>query len=163
MSEMGDYASPGGDDNADTKSGKIAFRFCRECSNMLYPREDDDARKLMFQCRTCNYSEDAAANCVYRNDIAVNAGEIAGVTQDVASDPTVGDLSFPAICTLCGEAIRCEKCKEVLDDMLDFVVEESGLQRNEKGDTSNQKAEEQYDPMDLDELVQEQKQKKPKK
>ena len=74
---------------------QIAFRFCGECSNMLYPREDETARKLMFTCRTCQYSEEAQTSCIYRNVLNNAVSETAGVTQDVASDPTVG-ASLPS-------------------------------------------------------------------
>jgi DNA-directed RNA polymerase II subunit RPB9 len=68
---------------------QITFRFCSECSNMLYPKEDDDAHKLMFTCRTCQYTEEATSSCVFRHILNNSAGETAGVTQDVGSDPTV--------------------------------------------------------------------------
>lgn len=40
--------------------------------------------------------------------------ETAGVTTDVANDPTVGDNSpeFPVFCTMCGEQLRCKTCDE---------------------------------------------------
>ncbi|EGO58418.1 hypothetical protein NEUTE1DRAFT_110529 [Neurospora tetrasperma FGSC 2508] len=72
---------------------QITFRFCSECSNMLYPREAEDENKLLFTCRTCNFSEPATSTCIYRNILNNAAGETAGVTQDVASDPTVGVVS----------------------------------------------------------------------
>ncbi|KAJ4388379.1 hypothetical protein N0V85_007619 [Neurospora sp. IMI 360204] len=72
---------------------QITFRFCSECSNMLYPREAEDENKLLFTCRTCNFSEPATSSCIYRNILNNAAGETAGVTQDVASDPTVGVVS----------------------------------------------------------------------
>ncbi|KAK3334564.1 hypothetical protein B0H65DRAFT_481098 [Neurospora tetraspora] len=68
---------------------QITFRFCSECSNMLYPREAEDENKLLFTCRTCNFSEPATSSCIYRNILNNAAGETAGVTQDVASDPTL--------------------------------------------------------------------------
>lgn len=80
---------------------------------MLYPKEDKQTTKLMFACRTCQYSEEAQSSCVFRNNMYNTVGETAGVTQDVGSDPTVCDL-FPgccspdfsdsglARCTLCG-------------------------------------------------------------
>lgn len=75
---------------------------------MLYPKEDRINNKLMFACRTCQYSEDAASACVFRNSIYNIIGETAGVTQDVGSDPTVG---LPDLCcTLCGQAITCDFC-----------------------------------------------------
>ena len=77
-------------------------------SNMLYPKEDRDANKLMFACRTCQFSEDAISSCVFRNNLYNTVGETAGVTQDVGSDPTVG---IPDFCTLCGEEIVCLFCE----------------------------------------------------
>ena len=56
---------------------------------MLYPKEDKMTSKLMFACRTCQYSEEAQSSCVFRNNMYNTVGETAGVTQDVGSDPTV--------------------------------------------------------------------------
>ncbi|KFH41149.1 DNA-directed RNA polymerase II subunit-like protein [Hapsidospora chrysogenum ATCC 11550] len=97
-------------DNAPGKSKKleqITFRFCSECSNMLYPKEDEDAHKLQFTCRTCQYTEDAQTTCVFRNILNTSAGETAGVTQDVGSDPTVSDDLSPVVCLCCGIVIPC--------------------------------------------------------
>lgn len=86
---------------------------------MLYPKEDRINNKLMFACRTCQYSEEAASACVFRNSIYNIIGETAGVTQDVGSDPTVG---LPDVCcTLCGQAITCEFCGEPLDDGVEVI------------------------------------------
>ncbi|KAK8065585.1 RNA polymerase M/15 kDa subunit [Apiospora hydei] len=75
---------------------QVTFRFCSECSNMLYPKEDEDSHKLQFTCRTCQYTEEANSTCVFRNVMNNAVGETAGVTQDVGSDPTVRiDLSLP--------------------------------------------------------------------
>ncbi|KAH8205790.1 hypothetical protein TruAng_000066 [Truncatella angustata] len=72
---------------------QITFRFCSECSNMLYPKEDPDSHKLQFTCRTCQYTEEATSTCVFRNIMNNAVGETAGVTQDVGSDPTVSSSS----------------------------------------------------------------------
>ncbi|KAH0490727.1 hypothetical protein TgHK011_002183 [Trichoderma gracile] len=77
------------DEAGTRKLEQITFRFCSECSNMLYPKEDEDLRKLQFTCRTCQYTEDAQSTCVFRNVLNSSSGETAGVTQDVASDPTL--------------------------------------------------------------------------
>jgi len=71
---------------------------------MLYPKEDPETKILQFACRTCQYSEEAASSCVFRNVLNNAVGETAGVTQDVGSDPTVG---LP-ICLLCGSVVVCE-------------------------------------------------------
>lgn len=113
------------------KDEQITFRFCSECSNMLYPREDEVNHKLMFECRTCAYTEEAASTCIFRHSLSNSAGETAGVTQDVGSDPTVGKAPsssptppesapstrapFPSVlCAQCGDVIRCHICKDVL-------------------------------------------------
>lgn len=129
---------PAIEDNAQTE--KVAFRFCHEwyaqarhiihtireeeeeeeadqtlrSSNMLYPREDKMANKLVFQCRNCNWSTNVGPTCIYRNELSGNVSETAGVIQDVASDPTVGD-PVPEFCTLCGEAILCPTCNQATD------------------------------------------------
>ncbi|MCJ1478154.1 hypothetical protein MMC13_006830 [Lambiella insularis] len=90
---------------------QITFRFCRECSNMLYPKEDRLNNTLMFSCRTCQFSEPAASSCVFRNNLYNTVGETAGVTQDVGSDPTVGEPES-CTCTLCGEELVCATCGE---------------------------------------------------
>ena len=89
-------SSPAASTSGDRKkpAEQITFRFCSECSNMLYPKEDEVDRKLMFTCRTCNFSEEATSTCIFRNAMNNAAGETAGVTQDVGSDPTVGASSF---------------------------------------------------------------------
>lgn len=89
-------SSPAASTAGDRKNPaeQITFRFCSECSNMLYPKEDEVDRKLMFTCRTCNFSEEATSSCIFRNAMNNAAGETAGVTQDVGSDPTVGSPSL---------------------------------------------------------------------
>ncbi|KAG9259116.1 uncharacterized protein F5Z01DRAFT_642355 [Emericellopsis atlantica] len=82
------------------KNQQVTFRFCSECSNMLYPKEDEDSHKLQFTCRTCFYTEDAQTTCVFRNVLNQSAGETAGVTHDVASDPTLPRSN--KACAKCG-------------------------------------------------------------
>ncbi|KAL6909182.1 hypothetical protein GGI43DRAFT_170161 [Trichoderma evansii] len=95
------------------KLEQITFRFCSECSNMLYPKEDEDAHKLQFTCRTCQYTEDAQSTCVFRNLLNNSSGETAGVTQDVGSDPTVSTSDFvPVLCLGCGVVVYCDTCGE---------------------------------------------------
>ena len=81
----------------DNHREQVTFKFCSECSNMLYPKEDPDSRKLMYTCRTCQYVEPAATSCVFRNILNSASGETAGVTQDVASDPTVSFVPWEGI------------------------------------------------------------------
>lgn len=80
---------------------------------MLYPKEDRNSNKLMFACRTCQFSEDAVSSCVFRNNLYNTVGETAGVTQDVGSDPTVSSHLYS--CTFCGEEIGLRLDKEDRD------------------------------------------------
>ncbi|KAF2277056.1 uncharacterized protein EI97DRAFT_307821 [Westerdykella ornata] len=111
---------PKGDD-----SKKILFRFCSECSNLLFPREDKANNRLLFACRSCRFSEVASSSCVMRHDVASSVGDTAGITQDVGQDPTVGltrslsrttlsdDYDYlPPLCTMCGQDIVCIECGE---------------------------------------------------
>ncbi|KAF2721507.1 hypothetical protein K431DRAFT_71729 [Polychaeton citri CBS 116435] len=93
-------ASPGPDAGNDSEAKKIAFRFCRECSNMLYPKEDKMNSTLLFACRTCQFSEPATASCIYRNELAQQIGETAGNVEDVAQDPTLPHADHE--CKRCG-------------------------------------------------------------
>ncbi|PQE10835.1 hypothetical protein CJF30_00008972 [Rutstroemia sp. NJR-2017a BBW] len=100
-------SSPAASDSGDVAKKnmeQITFRFCSECSNMLYPKEDPDTHRLQFACRTCQYSEEAVSSCVFRNVLNNAVGETAGVTQDVGADPTV---RLP-LCLLCGKFVVCE-------------------------------------------------------
>lgn len=119
---------------------QITFRFCRECSNMLYAKEDRINNKLMFACRTCQYSEDAASACVFRNSIYNIIGETAGVTQDVGSDPTVG---LPDVCcTLCGQAVTCDFCGGVDED--GAVADDCSAKSDEEEDYEDSSSEDEH-------------------
>jgi len=50
----------------------LGMRFCSECNNMLYPRENRKEKILEFKCRHCDNREQVhtVQECtVYRNDI----------------------------------------------------------------------------------------------
>ncbi|CAN0855482.1 DNA-directed RNA polymerases II, IV and V subunit 9A [Linum grandiflorum] len=81
------------------------MKFCRECNNILYPKEDREERVLLYACRNCDhqvsfhrfissshfhYSHEVAETyCVYRNEVHHSAAERTQVLQDVAADPTL--------------------------------------------------------------------------
>lgn len=101
--------------------------FSLDSANMLYPREDRTLGTLTFQCRNCQFSEEVGPVCIYRNELSGTIGETSGVTQDVASDPTVGDSSrldpiVPDFCTFCGQEILCPTCGEATDGGQCLVV-----------------------------------------
>ncbi|KPV72898.1 uncharacterized protein RHOBADRAFT_66880 [Rhodotorula graminis WP1] len=66
-----------------------SIAFCRECSNLLYPKEDKVHHVLLYSCRNCQYQEETHNPCVYKHDLIVAAKETAGVTQDLDTDPTL--------------------------------------------------------------------------
>ncbi|GJN08032.1 hypothetical protein PR202_ga25917 [Eleusine coracana subsp. coracana] len=76
------------------------MKFCRECNNILYPKEERDRRALLFACRNCEHQEISDYNCVYRNEVHHSAGERTQVLHDVASDPTLPRT----------KTVRCSEC-----------------------------------------------------
>merc|ERR1711998_569775 len=73
-------------------SGAAGMVFCKECNNMLYPREDKQAQQLIYVCRQCEFREDTEDWCIYRNQLSATAqgGRPAGtMNQDLISDPTL--------------------------------------------------------------------------
>eukprot|EP00271_Cylindrocystis_brebissonii_P017464 TRINITY_DN4554_c0_g1_i1.p2 TRINITY_DN4554_c0_g1~~TRINITY_DN4554_c0_g1_i1.p2 ORF type:complete len:115 (+),score=11.33 TRINITY_DN4554_c0_g1_i1:239-583(+) len=76
------------------------MKFCPECNNILYPREDKANKTLVYACRNCDHSEAADTFCVYRNEVMHGADERTQVLQDVAADPTLPRT----------KAVRCAKC-----------------------------------------------------
>ncbi|KAK2743047.1 hypothetical protein FQN57_005003 [Myotisia sp. PD_48] len=114
-------ASQTGGNEQPQNVDQIHFKFCRECSNLLYPKEDRATNTLVFACRTCHVGEPASSYCVFQNRLHSQVGETAGVTQDVGSDPTVG-LPF---CLLCGQEICCEICGNLATLVSEFSAEEN--------------------------------------
>ncbi|RVW39915.1 DNA-directed RNA polymerases II, IV and V subunit 9A [Vitis vinifera] len=103
------------------------MKFCRECNNILYPKEDREQKILLYACRNCDHQsvcagqqflikitpcsllsilfnntvqEVAENNCVYRNEIHHSVGERTQVLQDVAADPTLPRT----------KSVRCAQC-----------------------------------------------------
>ncbi|KAF9875254.1 hypothetical protein CkaCkLH20_07074 [Colletotrichum karsti] len=136
------------EETANKKLEQITFRFCSECSNMLYPKEDEESHKLQFTCRTCQFTEEAQSTCVFRNVMNNAAGETAGVTQDVGSDPTVGDsqpVHAPVVCLECGHAILCTTCGNPSDEFdVSVIVGQPGTSTN---NTNNNKADITWDDL----------------
>ena len=72
------------------------MRFCRECDNMLYPKEkmsDEEVGFLTYDCRICGYFEKArpnneADNCVYKSELT-RMSERFYVDKECIKDPTL--------------------------------------------------------------------------
>ncbi|XP_020580802.1 DNA-directed RNA polymerases II, IV and V subunit 9A-like [Phalaenopsis equestris] len=64
------------------------MKFCPECNNLLYPKEDGKRKVLLSACRICDYTEPAENYCVYRNEIdRISAPPV--VLRDAHADPTL--------------------------------------------------------------------------
>lgn len=72
------------------------MRFCKECDNMLYPKEQiigDGSGRLVYDCRICGNFEkaktgDEADNCVYKSD-HTKMSEAFNVDSECIKDPTL--------------------------------------------------------------------------
>ncbi|KAG8462981.1 hypothetical protein KFE25_001754 [Diacronema lutheri] len=64
------------------------LRFCPECNNMLFAKENKAERTLMLHCESCQHEQPADDKCVFRNTMTLSASRLFNF-QDVASDPTL--------------------------------------------------------------------------
>ncbi|SAM08966.1 hypothetical protein [Absidia glauca] len=71
------------------------FKYCIECNNLLYPREDKSSRQLMFSCRNCQFQEKADNLRVYRHEIIHAPSEQTMVLTDLSADPTLPRANIP--------------------------------------------------------------------
>jgi len=62
-------------------------------SNLLYPKENRETSELLYICKACHAVTKHDSACTYRNHLGSTVTETAGVTTDVANDPTVGAAS----------------------------------------------------------------------
>ncbi|KAG0418459.1 hypothetical protein HPB47_004807 [Ixodes persulcatus] len=73
----------------DEGPGFVGIKFCQECNNMLYPKEDKENRVLLYACRNCDYQQVADNNCIYVNKITHEVDELTQIVSDVVHDPTL--------------------------------------------------------------------------
>lgn len=74
---------------ADGTPKFVGIRFCQECNNMLYPKENKREQILMYACRNCNFKQPADNPCVYVQRIVHEVDELNFIIADVAQDPTL--------------------------------------------------------------------------
>lgn len=84
----------------DVELDQSTVRFCSECNNMLYPKEQRSTRSLYYICKNCDHQEPAvgyivSTNNILRKGINRNAGRV-----DLASDPTLPRTS----------RVKCPRC-----------------------------------------------------
>ncbi|KAI5174072.1 DNA-directed RNA polymerase II subunit RPB9 [Nematocida sp. LUAm2] len=77
-------------------------QFCRECNNILYPKEDKQEKALYLACKNCEHFEEAVSPVVYTiHHRAKSTGETQGITtRELASDPALRRVSTRE-CTRC--------------------------------------------------------------
>ncbi|KNE57683.1 hypothetical protein AMAG_04543 [Allomyces macrogynus ATCC 38327] len=80
--------------------GSARVRFCSDCNNLLYPREDRVENRLLYACRRCGTQEEALDACVYRHEIAIQERGETGRLRDLIKDPTLPKASKR--CPQCG-------------------------------------------------------------
>ena len=78
--------------------GFVGIRFCQECNNMLYPKEDKENRVLLYACRNCDYRQMADSCCIYVNKIMHEVDEITSIVTDVVGDPTLPRSEVGILC-----------------------------------------------------------------
>ncbi|XP_041468760.1 DNA-directed RNA polymerase II subunit RPB9-like [Lytechinus variegatus] len=81
--------------------GFVGIRFCQECNNMLYPKEDKENRILLYACRNCDYQQEADNACVYVNKITHEVDELTQIVAEVVADPTLPRTEDHP-CEMCG-------------------------------------------------------------
>ncbi|KAF7682864.1 DNA-directed RNA polymerase II subunit RPB9 [Astathelohania contejeani] len=66
-------------------------KFCKECNNMLYPKEDRGERILYLACRNCEHFEESTNPLVYQSILSHNNQQstLSSLSQDLAKDPTL--------------------------------------------------------------------------
>lgn len=98
-------------------------------SNLLYPKENRDNHQLDFVCKACTAVTKHDTACTFRHHLGATVTETAGVTTDVANDPTVGDTSLDVyFCTMCGDTLRCTECGvSAVEDSGDEVASDEGV------------------------------------
>ncbi|OTF79576.1 DNA-directed RNA polymerase II subunit RPB9-like protein [Euroglyphus maynei] len=102
----------------------VGIKFCQECNNMLYPKEDKDSRVLLYACRNCDFKQMAENSCVYVNRIMHEIDELSRIVPDVIHDPTLPRTKEHP-CPSCGhkEAVFFQgQSRKAEDDMRLYYV-----------------------------------------
>uniref|UniRef100_A0A915JBY8 TFIIS-type domain-containing protein n=1 Tax=Romanomermis culicivorax TaxID=13658 RepID=A0A915JBY8_ROMCU len=73
----------------DSGPGFVGIKFCPECNNMLYPKEDKENRILLYACRNCEHKQAADNPCIYVNKLMREIDELTQIVPDVIHDPTL--------------------------------------------------------------------------
>merc|ERR1712224_470069 len=75
--------------DADGSPAFVGIKFCQECNNMLYPKEDKKHLKLIYRCRICGFEQLADNPCTFVNKIVHEVDELKHIIPDLGEDPTL--------------------------------------------------------------------------
>ncbi|XP_002157610.1 DNA-directed RNA polymerase II subunit RPB9 isoform X1 [Hydra vulgaris] len=113
------------DEQSEKNSGPgfVGIKFCQECNNMLYPKEDKERKILNYSCRNCSYQERAQNSCIYVNMIVHDVNELSQIIGDVVTDPTLPKTTDHP-CPKCGhnEAVFFQSQSNKADHMRLYYV-----------------------------------------
>jgi len=76
------------------------MNFCKECLNLLYPKEKRATRSLYYACRNCGHEELATTYCVYTNELKAATSSHLNINGEITLDPTLPRT----------KEIKCERC-----------------------------------------------------
>ncbi|KAI3980715.1 hypothetical protein MKX01_025280 [Papaver californicum] len=111
------------------------MKFCGECNNILYPKEDKEQKILLYACRNCEHQLGLDKLLIlsrlliyrvliYRGfTVHHSVGERTQILQDVAADPTLPHTKAVR-CALCnhGEAVFFQATARGEEGMTLFFV-----------------------------------------
>lgn len=64
--------------------------FCKECNNMLYPKEDKDQKTLFLTCRNCEHFEESKSNIICDMKFSKNKeSTLSSLNKDLVQDKTL--------------------------------------------------------------------------
>lgn len=92
--------------------------FCKECSNILYLKEDRDDKQLFMACKSCEHFEEAKSNIVYSIYYGRKRVPNSILSKDIVSDPTLPRVR-----------VKCPRCdnREAVLYYGDEVVEDTAF------------------------------------
>ena len=85
---------------SESRLDYVGIKFCKECNNMLYPKEDISNKRLLYACRNCGFSEPSKKSCVYVNNLIENYDELRCINTDIIQDPAL-PRSYNYYCPKC--------------------------------------------------------------
>ncbi|KAM0684940.1 hypothetical protein COBT_003851, partial [Conglomerata obtusa] len=82
----------------------MELHFCKECNNILYPKEDRDQQVLYLTCRNCEHFEEATSNLIAHIKLSQQAkgSTMSSHSRDLATDKTLPRTNLKK-CPGCGQ------------------------------------------------------------